>query len=122
MLELDFDFFNNDWDILQIFLARKGNPPYVITGNLDLSNSVIDFLGNLQSVEGDFNLYETKIDSLENLQSVGGFLNLYDSEIQSLGTLKSVGGDLVLRNTPLSKMVTKEEIRNQVEIGGDLYL
>jgi len=39
ILELDFDFFNNNWNILQKFLERRGNPPYIITGDLDLRNT-----------------------------------------------------------------------------------
>jgi len=75
--KIDFDIFNNDWALLQKFLERRGNPPYII-------------------------LNSTKIESLGNLQSVGG--NLY------------------LNRTPLSKITTEKEIRNQVEVGGGIYL
>ena len=123
ILKLDFDFFNKNWNVLQKFLERRGNPPYIITGDLDLSfNKTIKSLGNLQSVVGDLNLYDSKIKSLENLQSVGGFLNLYDSKIESLGNLQSVGGYLYLKNTPLSKTTTEKDIRDQVEVGGSIYL
>lgn len=142
MLELDLDLFNNDWDILQKFLERRGNPPYVITGDINFLYADIKSLGNLQCVEGmfdirystikslgglhsvgmDFNLYGTKIECLENVQSVGGYLNLYDSDIKSLGNLKFVGGDLLLRNSPLSKKITKEEIRSRIVVGGNIYL
>jgi hypothetical protein len=82
ILELDFDFFNNNWNILQKFLERRGNPPYIITGDLDLRNTKIESLGNLQSVDGD----------------------------------------LYLTNTPLSKTTTEEEIRNQVEVEGEIVM
>jgi hypothetical protein len=82
ILELDFDFFNNNWNILQKFLERRGNPPYIITGDLDLRNT----------------------------------------NIESLGNLKSVGGYLYLTNTPLSKTTTEEEIRNQVEVEGEIVM
>ena len=100
--KIDFDIFNNDWALLQKFLERRGNPPYIITGDLDL--------------------YNTKIESLGNLQSVGGNLNLNNTKIESLGNLQYVEGQLYLNRTPLSKITTEKEIRNQVEVGGEIYL
>ena len=142
--KIDFDFFDNNWDILQRFVKRRGNPPYIITGDLDLFNTKIESLGNLksvggylylyntkieslgnlQSVEGDLYLYNTKIESLGNLQSVGGFLDLDDTKIKSLGNLEYVGGSLGLRNTSLSETTTTEEIRNipNLTIEGEIYL
>ena len=80
--KIDFDIFNNDWALLQKFLERRGNPPYIITGDL----------------------------------------NLYGLKIESLGNLQSVDGDLYLTNTPLSKTTTEEEIRNQVEVEGEIVM
>ena len=137
-----FKFFDNDWDLLQKFLERNGNPPYSIggdlflegtdieslgnlqsvRGNLDLSHTDIQSLGNLKSVGRDLNLNGTPIKSLGNLQSVGGNLNLIHTPIESLGNLTSVGGELDLLGTPLSKMYTKEQIRQMVDVGGGVYL
>jgi hypothetical protein len=39
MLQIPFAAFNKDWEVLQKFLSRRGNPPYEITDDLDLSNS-----------------------------------------------------------------------------------
>ena len=79
-------FFDEDrevaWDIIQKILERKGNPPYSIEGDLDLSNTPIKSLGNLQSVGGYLDLAYTPIESLGNLQSVGGNLHLYGPEIK----------------------------------------
>jgi hypothetical protein len=131
-------FFNDDWFQLQKFLETKGNPPYSIGGNLNLRESLIKSLGNLQSVGGDLNLYNTPIKSLGNLTSVGGYLNLENTSIKSLGNLTSVGGYLILENTPikslgnlqsvggyldlrktpLSKMYSEEEIREMINVGG----
>ena len=47
ILELDYDVFNNEWDILQRFLEKKGNPPYKIIGNLGLRGVDVVTLGNL---------------------------------------------------------------------------
>jgi hypothetical protein len=95
-------FFSGDWDLLQKFLKHRGNPPYSIGGDLDLR--------------------ETQIESLGNLQSVGGDLSLEGTPIESLGNLKSVGGNVFLRETPLSKMYTKEQIRQMVDVGENIYL
>ena len=137
-----FKFFNNDWDLLQKFLERNGNPPYSIGGDLflegtsieslgnlisvggfmDLSHTDIQSLGNLKSVGRDLNLYGTPIKSLGNLQSVGGNLNLIHTPIESLGNLTSVGGELDLLGTPLSTMYSEKQIREMVNVGGVIYL
>ena len=62
ILELpDLSYFNNDWNSLQEYLKRKGNPKYSIMGNLNLYVTPIESLGNLTSVGGDLNLYGTPI-------------------------------------------------------------
>jgi hypothetical protein len=115
-------YFNDDWNFLQEYLESEGNPPYTIDGDLDLYESDIKSLGNLQSVGGDLDLQNSKIESLGNLQSVGGYLDLFNTKIESLGNLQSVGGDLYLYKTPLSKNHSTEEIRQMVNIGGDIYM
>ena len=135
-------FFNDNWFQLQEFLEKKGNPPYSIGGNLDLRKTPIESLGNLQSVGGDLDLRDTSIEFLENLTSVGGDLDLYNTPIkslgnltsvggyldlqvtyiESLGNLQSVGGDLYLYETPISEKYSEEEIRQMVNVEGDIYL
>ena len=110
------------WNRLQKFLEKKGNPPYSIEGNLDLRDTPIESLGNLQSVGGNLDLGRTPIESLGNLTSVGGYLDLRDTPIESLGNLQSVGKGLYLRKTPLSKMYTREQIREMVNVGGRIFL
>jgi len=39
-----------------------------------------------------------------------------------LGNLQSVGGHLLLGGTPLSKMYTREQIRQMVNVDGKIYL
>jgi hypothetical protein len=134
--------FGNDWNQLQKFLERKGNPPYSIGGDLFLARIPIESLGNLISVGGYLDLHKTPIKSLGNLTSVdggltlvgssikslgkltsvGGDLDLRETQIESLGNLQSVGGDLDLVETPLSKMYTKEQIREMVNVGGNIYI
>ena len=136
------EVFGNDWELLQQFLERRGNPPYSIGGDLDLEDADIQSLGNLVSVGGNLNLSSTPIKNLGNLVSVGGYLGLHNTPIESLGNLVSVGGfldirrtaieslgnlvsvegNLNLRNTPISKTMSEEEIRAIVNVEGDIYL
>jgi hypothetical protein len=122
VLKIPFAVFNNNWDDLQLFLKHRGNPPYEITDDLNLSFSKIESLGNLTSVGGDLNLRFSEIKSLGNLTSVGGDLFLSKSKIESLGNLTSVGGRLYLGGTPLSNKYSEEEIRKMVEVGGWVYI
>ena len=112
-----------DWETLQKFLERRGNPLYSIGGDLGLIGTDIESIGNLTSVGGRLNLYGCKnLTSLGNLTSVGGYLDLEGTNIESLGALTSVGRDLYLRITPISKKYSEEEIRQMVEVKGDIYL
>jgi hypothetical protein len=94
--------FDNDWDLLQKYLEKKGNPK--------------------SSIEGYLNLNGTPIKSLGNLQSVGGYLDLYGTAIESLGNLQSVGGSLYLYGTPISEKYSMQDIRDMVNVYGDIYL
>ena len=114
--------FGDDWYELQKFLESKGNPPFSIGGNLDLYGTPIKTLGNLISVGGDLDLYSTSIESLGNLTSVGGWLDLKNTPIESLGNLQSVGGYLDLEYAPLSNKYTEEDIRQMVDVVGEIYL
>jgi len=125
ILRVPFAAFGNDWDSLQNYLERRGNPPYEITDDLDLYRSEIKSLGNLTSVGGSLNLNIANIKSLGNLTSVGGDLNLRYSEIESLGNLTSVGGDLSLWNSKIESfgnLTSFEEILSMVKVGGTVYL
>ena len=108
--------FNNDWESLQKYLNKKGNPSYSIGGDLDLRNTNIKSLGNLISVDGNLDLYNSNIKSLGNLTSVGGDLNLRASRIMSLGNLTSVGGELQLGATDI------KSLGNLTYVGGDLNI
>jgi len=110
------------WIRLQEFLEKRGNPPYTISGDLNLRETPIKSLGNLISVVGYLDLLRTRIESLGNLTSVGVDLDLRYTPIESLGNLTSVGGYLDLYDTPLSKMYTKKQIREMVNVGGNIYI
>jgi hypothetical protein len=143
ILRIPFSAFGNNWDDLQKYLERRGNPPYEITGNLILKNSEFESLGNLTSVGGDLIIGLGNIESLGNLTSVGGHVMFLNTNITSLGNLTSVGGDinvggnkklkslgnltsvggnLTISKTPLAKKYSGEEIRSMVEVGGKIYL
>jgi hypothetical protein len=124
ILQLPSINFFGGWGGLQHFLEKKGNPLYSIGGDLDLSYNDIESLGNLTSVGGNVSLFSCKnLTSLGNLTSVGGSLYLRDINIKSFGNLTSVGGDLYLylKNTQFQKKYSEEEIRNMVEVGGNIY-
>ena len=114
------------WDGLQKFLKSKGNPPYSIGGDLDLSFTHTRTLGNLQFVGGNLDLANTDIQYLWKLKSVGGDLILRsDDAVSSLGffgDLKYVGGHLDLKYTPISEKYTKDEIREVINVGGQIFM
>ena len=123
-------------------LSYVGDRKFKINGDLNLARTPIESLGNLQSVGGNLNLADTPIKSLGNFQSVGGFLNLFRTPIKSLGNLQSVGGDLYLNGTPIkslgnlqsvggylnlygtpiSKKYSEGEIRQMVNVKGNIYM
>ncbi len=115
------DVFGNEkpidnWNLMQKFLAKKGNPDFTITGDLGLRDTPIESLGNLTSVGGDLGLRKTSIKTLGNLTSVGGHLDLYNTPIESLGKLTSVGDYLDLEDTLI------ESLGNLTTVGGNLDL
>ena len=142
ILKIPFSAFSDDWNLLQKYLNKKGNPPYILKGDIDLNDSEeittfvnlisvdgdlsldgasIQYLGNLTSVAGNLDLYNSSIKSLGNLTSVGKDLDLRYTPIESLGNLKSVGGDLYLRETPISKDYALLDIVHKVDVGGQIY-
>ena len=115
------DVFGNEepidnWNLMQKFLAKKGNPEYTVDGDLDLNDTPIESLGNLTSVGGYLNLFNAPIKSLGNLKSVDDDLDLNSASIESLGNLTSVGGYLDLRYTPI------KSLGNLTSVGDTLYL
>ena len=148
ILKLRFDLFDNNWDDLQSFLKKRGNPPYILIGSVELTDrrdvetlgSVIEIwgnlraghsslrsLGNLTKVGGSVNLSKSPIQSLGNLTHVFGNsgLSLGGTNIKSLGNLNFVKDDLYLKNTPFSRAAninTRQDILNKVLVGGTVFL
>jgi hypothetical protein len=112
------------WNELQRYLKLKGNPPYRIGGDLDLAFTSTRTLGNLQSVGGDLDLANTDIQYLWKLKSVGGSLVLTNTLATGLaffGDLEQIGGNLHLKNTPISQDYTEKEIRDVINVVGNIY-
>jgi hypothetical protein len=123
ILKIPYIAVREDWNLLQQFLKIKGNPKYIIVGDVDLVDREDIFdLGNLVGVEGYLELEYSSIESLGELEfvdgylglfycqniktlgklkKVGGFLDLYDSSIESLGDLQFVGDELDATNTKI---------------------
>ena len=116
--KIDFEIFNNDWDLLQKFLERRGNPPYIIIGNLNLNRTNIETLGSLVGVEGGYlDLSNNKtIKDLGSLEFVKGSLYIQNTNIESLGNLKSVGENLRMINSIV------ESLGNLETVGEGLYM
>jgi hypothetical protein len=100
------------WELLQNFLKKKGNPPYMVKGNLDLSQMKINSLGNLVSVDGSLYLDNSEIETLGSLNYVKDSLYLQESTIQSLGELTFIGKNL---NLSLCKNIKSLGKLQQVE-------
>jgi len=126
----------DNWNLMQKFLDKKGNPDFTIDGDLNLSDTLIESLGNLTSVGGYLFLMRTQIKSLGKLTSVGGKLSLERTPIESLGNLTTVGGTLDLEQTPIESLgnltsvgknldleyTTIESLGNLTSVGGNLFL
>jgi hypothetical protein len=80
-------------------------------------------LGNLEYIGIDFYLPKCyDLTSLGSLEHVGGdFYSPKCYNLSSLGSLKYVGGNLNLSYTPIADMYSEREIREMVEVKGDIY-
>ena len=128
---IDFTSFVDDdvdpvkWDDMFEHLNKKKGgiyDGYYINGDVDLQDSNITQLKYLVIVEGFLDLNNTPIESLPMLSYVEGFLSLKNSQIESLPKLEYVGNDLFLQFTPLSETTTREELRKQIKVKGNIFL
>jgi hypothetical protein len=107
-----------------------------IYANLNLSGcKKLTSLGNLTSVGdntsmgGEFSIGGylnligcTSLIDLGNLTSVSGNMSLSSTNIESFNKLKYVGGYLDLKNSVIKKIYSEEEIRNMVNVGGEIIM
>lgn len=148
ILKLSYEIFGNDWDSLQGLIQGRGNPPYILIGdlnlrerkdvktlgslyklggNLDAAKSSLNSLGMLRDVTGNVNLFNSDVSSLGSLRWVGGEsgLNIGSTNISSLGNLEFVAGDLYAKRSTLSKKGSpklKDEIRQKILVNGTIFL
>jgi len=107
--------FDNNYQTVLEFMDTLGNPKFKIAGDVNLSFSNIESLGNLVEVEGYLELHEAKITSLPDNLHVGNSLFL-NSNITSLPDNLKVGGNLYVNNTNMTSLP------NNLTVGGDLDL
>jgi hypothetical protein len=82
ILKIPYIAVREDWDLLQQFLKIKGNPKYIIVGDVNLGyRKDISDLGTLVGVEGNLGLYRSSIESLGDLEYVGGRLYIRNTKI-----------------------------------------
>jgi hypothetical protein len=117
ILKIPYIAVREDWNLLQQFLKIKGNPKYIIVGDVDLVDREDIFdLGNLVGVEGYLNLDESSIESLGDLEFVDGYLGLYDcKDIKTLGKLKKVGWFLNLIKSSIESLGELEFVGDNLD-------
>ena len=115
--------FDDDLDLYETDITSLGNLQSV-NGYLDLRYCYkLTTLGNLKSVNGGLNLYRcTNLTSLGDLKSVGGDLILSYSKISSLGNLKFVGRNLTLSGSELALLYSEEEVQKMVHVEGEIIM
>ena len=118
ILKIPYSAVNNDWDLLQKFLKMKGNPRYIIVGDVDLRRRHdISDLGNLVGIEGYLILSESSIESLGELEYVEDYFSLFGCQnIKTLGKLKKVEGDLNLGRSSIKSLGDLEEVRGNLNL------
>jgi hypothetical protein len=118
ILKIPYIAVREDWNLLQQFLKIKGNPKYIIVGNVDLEyRKDISDLGNLVGVEGDLGLRYSSIQSLGELEFVDGVLSLWGCEnIKTLGKLKKVEGYLSLSYSSIESLGDLEFIDGYLDL------
>ena len=88
-----------------------------LSDDLDLRNTPIKSLGNLEYVGGSLYLENSSIEDLGNLKHVGGNLELQNTPIKSLGNLEYIGEYLNIFNTPISDETLNKIIEKFPSIG-----
>ena len=145
-VKLRFEAFGNNWDLLQHYIKKKGILSYSLVGdldlsdskdivtlgsiieligNLDLSGSLIEDLGDLKIVGGKLNISRTPIRNLGGLTYIGSSLIATQSNLMSLGELTYVGKDMWLKETPFSKKANwdvRNELRKKMIVLGSIFL
>ena len=83
------------------FLNHRGNPKYHILEDYYIAPHV---------------------NSLGSLVAVTGSLFIDQSKLSDFGNLKKITGSLILKNTPLSEKYSIEEMKDLIDIGGEIVI
>jgi hypothetical protein len=118
ILRIPYSAVNNNWNFLQKYLKAIGNPKYIIVGDVNFSyRKDISDLGHLVGVEGDLDLTSSSIESLGELDFVNGDFILYQHKnIKTLGKLKRVEGDLDLGRSSIESLSDLEFVGRNLGI------
>jgi hypothetical protein len=118
ILKIPYEAVREDWDLLQNFLVIKGNPRYIIVGDVDLVDRLDIFdLGNLVGVEGALNLSWSDIKSLGNLEYVEGHFSLNGcKKIKTLGKIKKVDGYVGLDESSIESLGELEFVKGDLSL------
>jgi hypothetical protein len=73
-------------------------------GDLDLTKTPIESLGNLKIVNGNLDLKLSNIESLGSLERVNGKLDLSYNNLKDFGNLKIVTGDLIILSSKIKDL------------------
>jgi len=114
--EFDFSYYYTD------SLGVLCNELVKVDGDLEVFNRGGIKFNKLRSVSGGLDLSNCKMKSLLELEYVGGGLSISRSKIESLPKLKEIGGSFSLYGTPLSETTTEEELREKINVEGEIYL
>ena len=121
---LDIQGSKNLTSLGELTSVGDSQTSFEIYANLNLSNCVnLTDLGKLTSLSAGLNLNGCKkLTSLGNLTSVSGNMSLSSTNIESFNKLKYVGGYLNLKNSVIKKIYSEEEIRNMINVGGEIIM
>jgi hypothetical protein len=115
---IPYHFFNNDWDSLQSYLNKIGNPLYALHGNIELAaRTDLNSLGKLIEVKGDLTIRSTTLESLGELKVVqGNLIIMYNKYLKSLGNLETVDGNLSLSTSFIESLGNLKTVRKLIYI------
>ena len=116
ILKIPYISVGNDWDLLQKYIKKKGNPPYILVGKIDLAGRKdIISLGSLFGVDGDLLMNGTSVETLGNLVFVTGYLKCNNTPLKSLGNLTSAKS-LDADNTELMSLGNLSSIKSFISL------
>lgn len=116
ILKIPYVSVGNDWDLLQKYIDKKNNPPYILVGNIVLSGREdITSLGSLFGVEGDLKMNGTSVETLGNLVFVTGYLKCNNTPLESLGKLTSVNS-IDADNTQLNSLGNLTSVKGFISL------